>query len=269
MGYYDNSSKGNYKYCKSKKDEKFDCCCCDTDSLRDLLLFFRRNNTPIFILSETFPFIENPTPTPVFINSIVGNLVYISRGSNSGQVIALIPLYKIDYVLVSSTSPIPGLVNLINEIIAEPTLEKDDCCYIKGVGDTINSVSNISSLFPLTNAILSESFPFVLFILLIILLADNATAVANDDLYILYSETQNSSLYLITPVCNIDSLIAVENLGDANGTATSSTTLNSFLSYLNKDMKEKFKNIDTNKLFKEISEIPFTEALKKLNSALS
>ncbi|GAA0730190.1 hypothetical protein GCM10008905_31180 [Clostridium malenominatum] len=265
-----NDAKEDYKDCKPKKDKKFGCCC-DTDSLRDLLLFFRRNNTPIFILSETFPIIgENPTDTPVFVNSIVGNLVYISRGSSRGPVITLMPLCKIDYVLISSDTPIPGLVNFINEIITEPTLEKEDCCCIKGIGDTINSVSNISVLLPLTNAILLESNTLIISLALFILgEVQSTTAVGNDDLYILYFETQISSLYLITPVCNIDSLIAIENVTDENGVATSSTMVNSFLPYLNKDMKEKLKNISIDKIFKEISGIPFDEALEKLNSVLS
>lgn len=266
-----NDVKEGCKGSTLEKYRKFGCCC-DTDSLRDLLLFFRRNNTPIFILSETFPvLIENPTTTPVFINSIVGNLVYISRGSSSGPVIALMPLCEIDHVLASSVGPIPDLANLINEIIAKPTLEKDDCCCIKGVGDTINSVSNISLLLPITKATLLESNAFIiLFALLILASAQTTTAVANDDLYILFFENQNVGFYLITPICNIGSLIVAENVfdGNGNGAVTFSTMANGLLPYLSKDMKEKLENININKLLKEIEGIPFNEALKKVTSEL-
>lgn len=274
---YVNDDKESSKYCKPKENKKFGCCC-DTDSLRDLLLLFRQNNTPIFILTETFPTfnVDNGDngDSAVFVNSIVGNLVYVSRTSSDGPVIALIPLCEIDYVIVLRPAPfppVPGLANLINEIMAEPTLEKEDCCCIKGIGNTINSVSNISLLFPVTNAILLETNGLLMLFILITVLVnqDNITEVANDDLYILFFESQQSSFYFITPICNIDSLAVLENIFDGNEAVPASTALSSLLPNLNKDMKEKLKNMNMDKLSKEIKGMPLTEALKKINSLLS
>lgn len=266
----DNSKKSdkdkNKEKDKDKEKKKFGCCC-DTDSLRKLLLFFRRNNTPLAILSETFPILsEDPDNFEVFVNSVVGNLVYISRESNNGPVVALMPLCEIDHVIVATPNPVPGLAELINKIICKPTLEKDDCCCIKGIGDTIKCLANINLLFPFTDAILLETNTDFLFFILIALFAlqDQTRAFANDDLYILNIENDAISFYFITPICNINNLTILDNLSD-NGAMNS----NNILSLFNENIREKLKNLNVNELLKEIRSSSFLEVFKKFNSVLS
>lgn len=259
----DNSKKRD----KDKDKEKKFGCCCNTDSLRELLLFFKQNNTPLAILSETFPILsEDPNNFEVFVNSVVGNLVYISRESNNGPVVALMPLCEIDHVIVATPDPVPGLADLISKIICKPTLEKDDCCCIKGIGNTIRCLANINLLFPFTDAILLETNTnFLLFILIsLFALQDQTRAFANDDLYILNIENDAISFYFITPICNINHLSVIDNLSD-NGAINS----NNILSLFNENIREKLKNLNFDELFKEIRSNSFLEAYKKYNSVLS
>jgi len=197
--------------------------------------------------------------------------VYVSRESNNGPVIALIPLCEIDHVALAPDTPNLDLEALINKIICKPTLEKDDCCCIKGVGDTISCVSNINLLFPFTDAILLESNEDVLLFILLVLFffQNNTRAFVNDDLYILITETETFTLYFITPICNIDHFAVIDNLTDENGLVNSSIIPNSILSLFNNNIREKLKNVNINELIKEVRGMSFKEALKKFNSALS
>jgi hypothetical protein len=277
---YTNNTKNNSIDCKPKKDKKYGCCC-DTTKLREMLLVFKQNNTPVIIFTETLPRLPlsgNDFFTPKYIHAIINDMVYISNDSSNGAVIYIIPLCNISFVIAISPTPVTGISNIINEIMTEATLEKNDCCCMSGIGNTLNSLSNFTLLLPLSSdsaGIASGPDGVLVFIstILIFLFIGSISTVANDDIYVIYSEsTTDNSFYIIVPTCKIDVLFIPQNLGTTSRLKTSSAInspiLNSLLSLLNEDMRAKIEKLDIDKLSDDIKGKSMDEILKKIKSII-
>lgn len=281
---YVNDTKNNSIDCKPQKDKKYGCCC-DTTKLREMLMVFRKNNTPVIIFSETllaFELLESDQDFAFsrYIHAIINNMVYISKDSSNGEVIYIIPLCNISFVIALSPAPITGISDIIDEIMTETTLEKNDCCCISGIGDTLNSLSNFYFLLPLSSGLfaisaneISFGYIWVLTLSIFLLLPFEATStVANDDIYVMYSNSTNSNFYAIVPACKIDVLAMPQNLIATSilktSSAINSPILKGLLSLLNKDMRAKIEKLDIDKLSNDIKGKSMDEILEKIKSML-
>lgn len=284
INFYENNTKNNSIDCKRKKDKKYGCCC-DTTKLREMLLVFKQNNTPVLILTETLPtlpFSGDDFLTPKYVHAIINDMVYISNDSSSGPVIYIIPLCNISFVIAVSPTPVTGISNIINEIMTETTLEKNDCCCMSGIGNTLNSLSNVSFLLPLSGGsylISSGSngafvlIVFLMYLIFLFLTIRSVSTVANDDIYVIYSEsTTDNSFYIIVPTCKIDVLVIPQNLGTTSRLETSSAInspiLNSLLSLLNEDTRAKIEKLDIDKFSNDIKGKSMDEILEKIKSII-
>lgn len=246
-----------------KQDCKTSDCCCDTSKLREILLTFKLNNTPISIFTETFSsviFVE-PYLVKLYVHAVIDDMVYLSENSTTNQAKYIIPLSSI--ILVLSFSTLNEFSCIIKEIVTKPMKEKDPCCGVSGIGNAINNLSSFGLSLPtknlfsfsLSNHTLVIIFASPDFTVFIILFISSISVAANDDICIFYSNytTDSSSAYAIVPTCKIDH-ISLPELGcgfkaeSRTSTIPNYDTIYSLLSSLPEKSRDKIINLYSEQL---------------------
>lgn len=277
---YENTNCRKPQSCDEKPSNKY-VCCCDTSKLREILLTFKLNDTPVLIFTETHSSIiaEQPLVTELYVRSIIGDMVYLSDAPNSNFFKYIIPIGSISLV-ISIKSPLGELSNIIKCLATKPIEEKSPCCDVTGIGNTLNSFSSFQlSLYVKNFLLFLYSYRFILIMAFatsdpsttILLLLSCPALAANDDISIFYSScpSATSSAYVIIPTCKIDYISSTQQCcGLSTNQIPSSIPnpeiMNNLLSSLPEEARSKILNYYNKQLSNISKNNPMTMALEKI-----
>ncbi|NLK94194.1 MAG: hypothetical protein GX275_03225 [Clostridiales bacterium] len=120
-------------------NDKKNKCCCDITKLKEILLFYKFNNSGTLLITEN-AFLNNQlVGKTLFVKLIKKDIVYLSADSVDSPVSYIIPLDTILFVVAVVNSK---QNSFIESIANREMKEKEKCCSLDGIVKAIKEALN-------------------------------------------------------------------------------------------------------------------------------